>query len=143
MSRYDELSEMSISSGLTQDGHHDIIFEDLDGAVGDKVEHGEHVSTVDQSVSRGRVGGLESHGQGPQAAFCGSLEGLAAVEQVLVKVEANICLQALGETLQHLRGKHGSGQTRAGSELTQQRDFSPGFVFNFVAEQMGQISREL
>lgn len=107
---FETLSEMSISSGLTQDGHHDIIFEDLDGAAGDKVEHGEHVSTVDQSVSRGRVGGLEPHGQCPQAAFCGSSEGLAAMEQVLVEVEADICLQALGETLQHLR------ETRVGAD---------------------------
>lgn len=68
---------------------------------------------MDQSVSRGRVGGLESHGQGTQAAFGGSAKGLAAVEQVLVEVEADVCLQTLWETLQHLRVKHGSEQTRA------------------------------
>lgn len=96
--------------GLTQDGHHDVIFEDLNGATGDKVEHGQHVSAVDQSVSGGCVGGLEPHGQGPQAAFSGSSKGLAAVEQVLVEVKADICLQALWETLQHLDMKHGSKQ---------------------------------
>lgn len=89
------------------------------------------------------MGGLESHGQGPQAALSGSSEGLTAVEQVLVEVEADICLQALWETLQHLRVKHGSEQTRARSELTWKWKFIPGFMSNFVASQIGQIYRKL
>lgn len=45
------------------------------------------------------MGGLKPHGQRPEAAFCGSTKGLTALEEVLVEVEANICLQALRETL--------------------------------------------
>lgn len=89
------------------------------------------------------MGGLESHGQGPQAAFCGSSKSLTAVEQVLVEVEADVCLQALRETLQHLRGKHGSEQTRARSEVTWEQNAIPGFMASFVAGQIGHISREL
>lgn len=44
------------------------------------------------------MGGFEAHGQGPQAAFGGSLERFAAVEKVPVEVEADICLQALRKT---------------------------------------------
>ncbi len=95
----------------TQNGHDDVIFEDLNGAARDKVERSEHVSTVDQRVSWGRVGGLEPHGQGAQAALGGSTKRLAALQEVLVEVEADIRLQALWETLQDLRGKHGSKQT--------------------------------
>lgn len=111
--------------GLTQDGHHDVIFEDLDGAAGDEVEHGQHVSAVDQSVSGRRVGGLEAHGQGPQAAFSGSSKGLAAVEQVLVEVKADICLQALWETLQHLNKKHGSKQRDRSQEVARKWNSLP------------------
>lgn len=91
----------------TQDGHHDVIFEDLDGAAGDKVERREHVSRVDQCVSRGCMGGLEPHGQGPEAAFGSSTKCLTALQKVLVEVKADICLQALWETLQDLSGKDG------------------------------------
>lgn len=66
---------------------------------------------MDQGVSGGRVGGLEPHGQGPEAALGGPAERLAALEQVLVEVEADICLQTLWETLQDLSVKHGSKQT--------------------------------
>lgn len=116
---------MSKGGGLTQDGHHHVIFEDLNRATGDKVEHGEHVSAVDQSVSGGCVGRLEPHGQGPQAAFSGPSEGLTALEQVLVEVEADICLQALRESLQNLSVKHGSKQTRARSGVMWKRRFIP------------------
>lgn len=131
--------------GLTQDGHHDVVFEDLNGATGDKVEHGQHVSAVDESVSGGCVGGLEPHGQGPQAAFSGSSKGLAAVEQVLVEVKADICLQALWEALQHLNMKHGSKQRDCsqgprGSGILSRVD---GFMLNFVADPIEKISREL
>lgn len=47
---------------------------------------------MDQGVPWGGVGGLEAHGQGSQAALGGSVEGLAALQQSLVEVEADICL---------------------------------------------------
>lgn len=115
---------------LTQDGHHDVVFEDLNGATGDEVEHGEHVSAVDESVSGGCVGRLEPHGQGPQASFSGPLKGLTAVEQVLVEVKADICLQALWETLQHLSMKHGSKHRQRGSGVTWKWNFIPrGWIY--------------
>lgn len=46
--------------------------------------------------------GLEPHRQGPQAALGGSVKRLTALQEVLVEVEADICLQALWETLQDL-----------------------------------------
>ena len=58
------------------------------------------------------MGGLEPHGQGPEAALCGSVERLTALQEVLVEVEADIGLQALWETLQDLWVKHGSKRTR-------------------------------
>lgn len=57
------------------------------------------------------MGGLEPHGQGPEAALCGPAERLTALEEVLVEVKADIRLQALWETLQDLSVKHGSEQT--------------------------------
>lgn len=56
------------------------------------------------------MGGLEPHGQGPEAALCGSTERLTALQEDLIEVEADICLQALWETLQDLRVKHGLKQ---------------------------------
>lgn len=78
---------------------------------------------MDQGVPGGRVGGLEPHGQGPEAALGGAAERLAALEQVLVEVEADIRLQTLWETLQDLRGKHGSKQTWRWSEVTRRKRF--------------------
>lgn len=130
------MSDCDCVGELTQDGHHDVVFEDLNGATGDKVEHGEHVSAVDESVSRGCVGGLEPHGQGPQASFSGPLKGLTAVQQVLVEVKADVCLQALWETLQHLsmetgQSKDSGGQGSHGRGIS---SHAAGFMLNFVAD---------
>lgn len=59
------------------------------------------------------MGGLEPHGQGAEAAVGGAVEGLAALQQALVEVEADVGLQALRETLQHLgvRTQGQSGRT--------------------------------
>lgn len=54
---------------------------------------------MDQSVSRRSMGGLESHGQSPQAAFVGTPKGLAVLEQAAVQMEADVSLQTLRETL--------------------------------------------
>lgn len=63
---------------------------------------------MDQRVARGRVGGLELHGQRPEAALGGALESLAVLQQGPVQMEADIRLETLGETFQHL----GSGGER-------------------------------
>lgn len=76
---------------------------------------------MDQGVSRGRVGGLEPHGQGPQASLRGPAKCFAALEEVLVEVEADIRLQAFRETLQDL--KHGSKQTRSRSDEVRHQRF--------------------
>ena len=50
-----------------------------------------------QRVPGGGVRGLEAHGQGSQAALSGSLEGPAVLQQALVQVEADVCLETLWE----------------------------------------------
>lgn len=92
----------------TQDGHHHVVFEDFDGAAGDEVESRKHVSAVDEGVSGGHMGGLEPHGEGPEAALSRSTKGLTALEEGLVEVEADVCLQALWEALQDLREERGT-----------------------------------
>lgn len=57
---------------------------------------------MDQRVTRGSVGGLELHGQGPEAALGGAFKGLAVLQQRAVQVEADVGLETLGEALQHL-----------------------------------------
>lgn len=86
-------------SQLTQYSHHHVLPEDLYGAPGDEVEGGEHVPAVHQGVSRGGVGGLEAHGQRPQAALVCPAESLAVLQQGAVQVEADVSLQTLWETL--------------------------------------------
>lgn len=83
---------------FTQDCYHNVISEDLNRAAGQKVESGEYIATVDQSVSRRGMSGFEVHGQGPQAAFGGSLERFAVVKKIPVEVKADIRLQALRKT---------------------------------------------
>lgn len=83
---------------FTQNGHDDVVLQDLDGTPRQEVEGRDDVAAVHQRVTGRRVCGSEVHGQGPQAAFGGSLERFAVVENVPVEVEADICLQALGET---------------------------------------------
>lgn len=98
----------------TQDGYYNVFFEAFNGASGDKVESSDHISTVHKGVSGRCMGGLEPHGQSTQAALRGSMERLAALEEGLVQVEADICLQALWETLQDLRVH--MGQSRHGHD---------------------------
>lgn len=69
---------------LTQYGHHHIIPEDLDGASRNKVKGSENVAAVDQSVPGRGVGGFEAHGESSQAAFVGSPESLAVLQQAAV-----------------------------------------------------------
>lgn len=59
-----------------------------------------------QGVTRWCMGSLELHGQGPQAALASSSEGLAILEESAVEVEADIGLQAVRETFQHLDEGH-------------------------------------
>lgn len=84
---------------LTQYGHHHVVLKNLYRASGNKVESGEYIATVDQSVTWRCVGGLESHGQSPQTAFVGTSKGFAVLQQGAVQMEADVSLQALGETL--------------------------------------------
>lgn len=93
----------------TQDGHHDVTPQDLDGAPGDEVEGSEQVPCVHQRVAWRGVCRLEFHGQGPQAALGGPSEGLAVLQQRAVQMQADVGLQALRKALQHL-GAGGSAQ---------------------------------
>ncbi len=75
---------------------------------------------MDQSITRGCVGGLEFHGQRPEAALGGAFKSLTVLQQRPVQMEADICLETLWETFQHLRrgskgareqGSRGRGET--------------------------------
>lgn len=65
---------------------------------------------MDQCVTGGSVGGLELHGQRPEAALGGAFKSLAVLQQRAVQMEADIGLETLGEAFQHLRGGS-SGRT--------------------------------
>jgi len=51
---------------LTENGHDDIVLENLDGAVRDKVESVEQIASVNDRVARWRMGRLELQRQSPQ-----------------------------------------------------------------------------
>lgn len=70
---------MAVKNIFTQDSYHNVLFQYLNGTTGQEVESRENISTVNQSVSGRCMSGLEAHGQGPQASFCGSLESFAVV----------------------------------------------------------------
>lgn len=52
---------------------------------------------MDQRVTRGCVGGLELHGQRPQAALRGAFESFTVLQQRPVQMEADVCLETLRE----------------------------------------------
>ena len=58
-----------VDMSLTEDGHDDVVLDDLDGAPRDKVEGDDDVALVHQRVTRGRVRRLELHGQSPESAM--------------------------------------------------------------------------
>lgn len=70
---------------------------------------------MDQRVPRRCVGGLELHGQRPEAALGGAFKGLAVLQQGPVQVEADIRLETLGETFQHLGEREQRGGREGGS----------------------------
>lgn len=86
----------------TQDGHDHVPSENLDGSPGDEVEGSEDVAGVHQRIPRWRMCGLELHGQGTETTLGGALEGFTVLKQCAIQVEADVCLQALREPLQHL-----------------------------------------
>lgn len=86
----------------TQDGHHHIPSENLNGSPGDEVEGGKDVASVHQRIPRWRMCGLELHGQGTETTLSRALEGFTVLKQCAIQVEADVCLQALREPLQHL-----------------------------------------
>ena len=55
-----------VDMSLTEDGHYDVVLDDLDGAPRDEVEGDDDVALVHQRVTRGRVRRLELHGQSPE-----------------------------------------------------------------------------
>lgn len=57
---------------------------------------------MDQRITRGCVGGLELHGQRSEAALRGAFKSLTVLQQRPVKMEADISLETLRETFQHL-----------------------------------------
>lgn len=101
-------------SVFTQDGYHHVSSQYLYGSPGYKVEGSEDVSGMDQCVTRRCVGGLELHGQRPEAALGGAFKSLAVLQQRPVQMKADICLETLWETFQHLR--------RGSEEMRKQRE---------------------
>lgn len=65
---------------FTQDGDHHVSSQYLYGSSGYEVEGGQDVASVDQRITRGRVGSLELHGQRSEAALRGAFESLAVLQ---------------------------------------------------------------
>lgn len=86
----------------TQDGHHHVSSQYLYGSPGYEVEGCKDISSMDQRVTGRRVGGLELHGQSPEAALGGAFKSLTVLQQRPVQMEADICLETLREAFQHL-----------------------------------------
>lgn len=86
----------------TQDGYHHVSSQYLYGSPGYKVEGGKDISSVDQCVTRGCVGGLKLHGQRPEAALGGAFKSLTVLQQRPVQMEADIRLKTLWEPFQNL-----------------------------------------
>lgn len=87
---------------ITQDGYHHVSSQYLYGSPGYEVEGGQDIASVDQRITRGCVGSLELHGQRSEAALRGAFKSLAVLQQRPVKMEADISLETLRETFQHL-----------------------------------------
>lgn len=87
---------------ITQDGYHHVSSQYLYGSPGYEVEGGQDIASVDQRITRGCVGSLELHGQRSEAALGGAFKSLAVLQQRPVKMEADISLETLRETFQHL-----------------------------------------
>ena len=66
-----------VDISLTEDGHNDVVLDDLDGAPRDEVEGDDDVALVHQRVPRGRMRRLELHGQSPES----TMQSLALLVQ--------------------------------------------------------------
>lgn len=97
----------------TQDGYDYVSSQYFYRSPGYEVEGSEYVSGMDQRVTRGCVGGLELHGQRPEAALRGAFKSLTVLQQGPVQMEADIGLETLREAFQHL-GKRKGGRSRSG-----------------------------
>lgn len=73
---------------------------------------------MDQRVPRGCVGGLELHGQGPQAALRGALKSFTVLQQRPVQMKADICLETLGEAFEHLGRRRRDKEVKEGKKNT-------------------------
>lgn len=82
---------------FTQDGYHHVASQYFNRSTGYEVQGSEHISCMDQRVSRGCVSSFELHGQCPQAAFRGPFKSFTVLEQSPVQMKANICLETLWE----------------------------------------------
>lgn len=90
-------------SSLTQDSHHYVVSQNLDGSPGEKVEGCENVPTMHQRVTWWGMGGLEAHRQCSQTSFGRSTECLATLKQTCIQMKTDISLQALWKALQYLQ----------------------------------------
>lgn len=93
----------------TQDGHYYVSSQYFYRSPGYEVEGGEDISSMDQCVTRGCVGGLELHGECPEAALRGAFKSLTVLQQGPVQMEADIGLETLREAFQHLGKREGRG----------------------------------
>ena len=83
---------------------------------------------MDQGVARRGVGGLEAYSQRTQTPFVGSPERLAVLEQGAVQVQADVRLQTLWKTFQHLETER-EGKIEASIEEETRRQFLFGATF--------------
>ena len=93
---------------LTQDGHHLIILDDLQGSWHHETEAVNTLPGMVDEVARGTEESLELHGQGTQAPVTGQPECRVFFEDFPVEVDADICPHVLRAYLQYL----GQGEQR-------------------------------
>lgn len=83
----------------------------MNGTTRDEEEGVQDVPVVDQNISWRSMDCLEPHTQGAQTGLAASMEGLAVLEKRPVQVQADVCLQRLWESFQHLNvGRQGQQQ---------------------------------
>ena len=89
-------------SKLTQDGHHLVVLDDLEGSGHHEAQAVHALPRVVDQVSRGAVDGLELHGQRAEAPVAGQPEGRVLLEDLAVQMDTDVRPHVLRADLQYL-----------------------------------------
>lgn len=88
---------------LTQDGHHLVVLNDLQGSRHHKTQAVHTLPCMVDQVPRGTVDSLELHGQGAETAVAGQPEGRVLLENLTIEMDADIRSHVFGAYLQDLK----------------------------------------